>query len=174
MNKIKTRLLAATALALTAGFFAQPLMAGTALPGDIIVAQASSSDPGSRKGDVSGTQQSVPATGSNARSMSSPTQQTAPTGAQPGDVGGTQTPVPTPAARNGSPNSASGGSAAQLGDVSGTQQPTANPGAKEAPGSSTNQRSVAVPTQCSGEPSEQARAACLQRSSTEQGKPGGR
>lgn len=174
MNKIKTRLLAATALALTAGFFAQPLTAGAIQPGDIIVAQVGQSDPSSRKGDVPGTMSTVPPTGERARDMASPTPQTTSNGAQPGDLPGTETPVPAPASRAAGPNSSSGGSASQLGDQPGTQQPTANPGAKEAPGSSTNQRSVSVPTQCSGEPTEQARTACLQRSSTEQGKPGGR
>ena len=170
MTKIKTQLLAATALALTASFFAQPLMAQQA--GNLVPGQAATTT--SPAGDVPGTRQAIPAPNSNTNSMASPSQQTTPTGAQPGDVAGTQTPVPAPAARAAVPNSGSGGSGAQLGDVSGTQQPTAAPGAKEAPGSSTNQRSVAVPTECSGEPTEQARLACMKRSSVEQGKPSGR
>jgi hypothetical protein len=173
MTGIHKRLLTVSALALAAGFMAHPVMAAPAQAGDIILAQARTSDPGSRPGDVPGTQQPVPAPGTDTRGLNSPTQQTTPSGAQPGDIPGTQTPVPAPAPRASGSSNPGGASGAQLGDVPGTQQPTPLPGAREAPGSSTNQRSVAVPTKCAGEPTEQARLACMQRSSTEQGKPGG-
>jgi len=128
------RLLAVSALALSAGVFTMPKAnAASLLSNDIVVAQAQSADPGSRKGDVPGTTQPVPAPSqAPTYNNTAPRAGTGPgasgrIGDRAGDVPGSTPAVPAPAtttdranAKNGRVSSDPG---SRKGDVPGTQQP---------------------------------------------------
>ena len=128
------KLAAVSALALSAGLFAMPQAnAASLLSHDIVIAQAQTSDPGSRPGDAAGTMQPVPAPGSG------PTyNNTAPLagtgsgasgqgGDRAGDVAGSMPAVPSSSGttdlvspRNGQVTADPG---SRQGDVAGSTQP---------------------------------------------------
>jgi len=126
---------AVSALALSAGVFAMPQAnAASLLSHDVVIAQAQTSDPGSRKGDVGGTSQPVPAPGAGPTYNNSAPPAGTGTGAsgkggdRAGDTAGSMPAVPPPSTTTGNPANSKNGEitadpGSRKGDVGGTSQP---------------------------------------------------
>jgi hypothetical protein len=127
------KLAAVSALALSAGLLAMPQAnAASLLSHNIVIAQAQTSDPGSRPGDAPGTMQTIPAPGTAPTYNNSAPRAGAGQGAsgqggdRAGDTAGSTPAVPAPATTTDRANSKGGevtsDPGSRKGDVAGSSQ----------------------------------------------------